>query len=641
MSDPTQDSHPRPSPEGPPRKPAAKRRNFFSVAADLGLIEERLAERLNAEAVAQGVAPAELVRGKGLLSPTQLEIVDSLSRPFEIVPGYKLQSLIGHGGMGVVYRARQLSLNRDVALKTVLAHKLQEAGAEGLARFEREAQLIARLAHPHIVTAYDFGRSDGRLFLAMELVAGEDLEQLCQRAGPLAEALAWQIIRQTAAGLAHAGEQNIVHRDIKPSNLLATTPPAGFPLPAGAPLIKIADFGLAWLAASSEAARLTSGRLVVGTPQFMAPEQLQGNRISQQADIYALGATAWRLLAGEQPLSGMPVSQIVACKLSGRFPPLAAARAGLAPETLALVGEMTEHDPEQRPRNYADLLVRIDRLLRELSAGGEAGDSLLFGAGFSPKIAAAEGNLAATLQIHQAATQVSPAPALRSRALSWLTRGLFVAAVLAALFAVGLWFTRAPQLGAPDLAPTVHLADDLFNGRDTNNWAPIGGQWSDARNLSGAAVLQGVDGVAARSLKAYTTQSRVWRNYQLNLVVELRDAERAEIWFDLPATTGEHDDRFWALVIDSKAARVVQRWRSRPGQELQLEQREFAGDNPRRQVELAGHTHGWFIQVDGQRLGAVRRLRAEPAAEFRLAAVAGSAWFSDFVLTELGPKQPH
>src|SRR5262249_28528733 len=148
------------------------------------------------------------------------------------------------------------------------------------------------------------GRHEGRLYFAMELVEGEDVEQRVEQRGPLDEATAWGLARQAASGLAHAAGFGIVHRDVKPANLLLVEPPAGFPLPHGLPLVKIADFGLAFLAEEAETrTRLTATNATVGSPHYMPPEQLEGASVDVRADIYALGATVYHMLAGQPPFA--------------------------------------------------------------------------------------------------------------------------------------------------------------------------------------------------------------------------------------------------------------------------------------------------------------------------------------------------
>ncbi len=188
---------------------------------------------------------ADFVLNSGALSATQVDAAKTLCNPEDVIPGYRIESLLGQGGMGVVYRAEQLNLRRQVAIKTILVSRMGDQNA--LHRFEREAQTIGQLRHPNIITAFDFGRHGGRFYLALELVDGEDLSVRIKKNGPFDEATSPGLIRQAAAGLAHAATNHVVHRDIKPANLILVDPPEGYPLPSGMPMVKIADFGLALL----------------------------------------------------------------------------------------------------------------------------------------------------------------------------------------------------------------------------------------------------------------------------------------------------------------------------------------------------------------------------------------------------------
>src|SRR5262245_37213355 len=182
---------------------------------------------------------------------------ESLLKPGDVIPGYEILDVLGRGGMGVVYRARQTALDRLVAVKTVLLSHLTRADA--IARFEKEARTVARFRHPNIVTAFDFGRHEGRLFFVMELLEGQTLEEHIARSGRVEEAVAWGLVRQVASALAHAARTGIVHRDVKPANLFLVEPPAGSTLPGGLPMVKVTDFGLVLLAAdAAAAARLTA-----------------------------------------------------------------------------------------------------------------------------------------------------------------------------------------------------------------------------------------------------------------------------------------------------------------------------------------------------------------------------------------------
>lgn len=211
-----------------------------------------------------------------------------------LIPGYEVLEELGHGGMGTVYRARQLSLNRLVALKVISAG--EASGTREIERFRAEAEAIARLQHPHIVQVYEVGEASGRPYLALELVEGGTLAHaLAGR--PLAARAAAQLLEVLARAIQYAHERGVIHRDLKPGNILLqpseTGPDPGIP--------KVADFGLA-RRADVDSAQTTTG-VVVGTPSYMAPEQAAGlsHLSGQSCDIYALGAILYELLTGRPP----------------------------------------------------------------------------------------------------------------------------------------------------------------------------------------------------------------------------------------------------------------------------------------------------------------------------------------------------
>src|SRR5262245_37922268 len=220
------------------------------------------------------------------------EIEDQVAeQPLPQIPGYEIFEVVGHGGMGVVYKARQLGLNRIVALKMVLAGAI--ASPQSRARFQTEAEAVARLSHPNIVQIFEIGERDGFPFLAMEYVGGGSLSEHLDGT-PVPARQAAQLVMALARAVQHAHERGIVHRDLKPANVLL--------LADGMP--KIADFGLA-KRADSEVIHTQTGT-ILGSPCYMAPEQAAGaiDKIGPATDIYALGVILYELLAGRPPFKG-------------------------------------------------------------------------------------------------------------------------------------------------------------------------------------------------------------------------------------------------------------------------------------------------------------------------------------------------
>jgi WD40 repeat protein/tRNA A-37 threonylcarbamoyl transferase component Bud32 len=214
---------------------------------------------------------------------------------------YVLLERLGEGGMGQVFKARHQRLERAVALKLIRPERL--ASQDAVQRFQREARAAARLSHPNIVTIYDADEYNGTHFFAMECVEGTDLARLVKERGPLPVAQACEYIRQGALGLQHAHEQGLVHRDIKPGNLFLAF------RADGSPLIKVLDMGLARLSSALEAGSdtdmLTAEGAVMGTPDYIAPEQAINSRtVDIRADIYSLGCTLYFLLTGRPPFPG-------------------------------------------------------------------------------------------------------------------------------------------------------------------------------------------------------------------------------------------------------------------------------------------------------------------------------------------------
>jgi serine/threonine protein kinase len=214
------------------------------------------------------------------------------------LPGYEILAELGRGGMGVVFKARHVALDRTVALKMILAG--DAATPDDLARFRREARAFARLDHEHIVRIHDYGEADGRPYFVMEFVAGGTLRQ--RLAGnPLDPDAATRLVGRLAQAAHHAHANGVVHRDLKPANVLMT--------PDGSP--KVADFGLARYL--DETSDLTRTGALLGSPAYMAPEQVEGRPgdIGPATDVWALGAILYECLTGRPPFPGSNVFAIL------------------------------------------------------------------------------------------------------------------------------------------------------------------------------------------------------------------------------------------------------------------------------------------------------------------------------------------
>lgn len=253
---------------------------------------------------------------------------------------YRLEARLGHGGMGTVYRAWHNLLKRYVALKILPVERTQNAHA--LARFQREMELIGQIDHPHVVRATDAGEASGVHYLVMEEIDGLDLARLVGRLGPLPIADACEIARQAAVGLQAVHEHGLVHRDVKPSNLMLTR----------SGQVKILDLGLACIPGKHVGEELTVSGLIVGTADYMAPEQaVSAHRVDIRADIYSLGCVVYKLLTGRAPYGGADY-RTIAMKVEAHallpFPPLCGDRPAASPELAATLERFIAKDPDVR-----------------------------------------------------------------------------------------------------------------------------------------------------------------------------------------------------------------------------------------------------------------------------------------------------
>ena len=263
--------------------------------------------------------------------------------PELVLGNYVILDKLGEGGMGRVYKARQLRLNRLVALKVVRPGLLENATVQK--RFQREATAAAQLAHPNIVRLFDADQVDGTHFLAMEFVQGSDLAKLVKENGPLPIVQACDYVRQAALGLQHAHDKGLVHRDIKPSNLLVT---------ANGATVKVLDMGLARMQLAGENAgdsltALTQAGTVVGSPDYMSPEQAKNSStVDARADLYSLGCTFYFLLTGRPPFPNGTTLEKLLQHQTDPVPPVQLTRPDVPAGLAAVLDRLLAKEPGQR-----------------------------------------------------------------------------------------------------------------------------------------------------------------------------------------------------------------------------------------------------------------------------------------------------
>ncbi len=270
---------------------------------------------------------------------------------------YEIVAVLGSGGMGDVYRARDTKLEREVAIKVIAEEFSRDK--ERLDRFEREAKLLAQLNHANIATLYGFEDADGQRFLVMELVEGETLGERIAK-GPIPRGEAITLFIQVAEGLEAAHEKNIVHRDLKPSNIKLG--------PDGK--IKILDFGLAKVFANPEArpedlsqsptlTKVTALGAILGTPPYMSPEQAQGTSVDKRTDIWAFGCCLYEALSGRAAFLGQTATDTLA-RILEREPDWSALPSGTPEKLLNLLERCSRKDPRRRLQHIGDARVELE-----------------------------------------------------------------------------------------------------------------------------------------------------------------------------------------------------------------------------------------------------------------------------------------
>src|SRR5215210_6641486 len=285
---------------------------------------------------------------------------------------YLLEKRLGRGAMGQVYLARDENLvTRRVAVKTVRPDILSDEDmqeGEAIARFEREARTAASIRHPNVVDVTDFGKTkEGVFFLVMEYVQGETMYHLLRREGTLSVQRTLALLRQVVAGVEAAHDEGILHRDLKPANIfiMQKRKKSGNSGASSDGMVKVGDFGLAKIVSEAAAEAISSSgpasRGIIGTPEYMAPEQMQPSaKLDARADVYALGTIAYHMLGGRPPFTG-DLTQLITQKLMDAPQPLSNLRSDISAQVQRAVMHALERDPAARPATVSDWLEEFEK----------------------------------------------------------------------------------------------------------------------------------------------------------------------------------------------------------------------------------------------------------------------------------------
>lgn len=463
------------------------------------------------------------------------------------ISGYEMLGVLGSGACGVVYRARQLNLDRVVALKMVQV--AGRANSAMISRFEKEAVSLAKLQHPNIVGVFDCGRRGEQVYFAMELLKGEDFGQRIGKVGRVDERTAWAVARQTAAALAHALGEGIYHRDVKPANLFLAPMPTGFGLPPDLPLVKVTDFGLALTRRAGDTtsdARLTAAGVVLGTPVYMAPEQFRTPDVDHRADIYALGATVYHALSGEVPFPGATAWDVMLQKAQGGPPRLGPP---VSAESADLVAAMMAPDPDERIGGYEELIQRIDALPVMQGIARTTGSAdlpppkkpvgLLSTAFFVPPSAVAT------------ARKSTDDQGRRRKRIAAVAAGVGIPALI--LFGILLGGGSDGNADTTRRAAanykTTSYEEHLFDRQSINGWPGVGGAVNVEKDDDGEDVLN----IAREARRTYAPVPE----HRLTIGLDLFKATQADVAPFLPAATVRD--------ADAAAPRLVLRVRRTAG----------------------------------------------------------------------------
>jgi tRNA A-37 threonylcarbamoyl transferase component Bud32 len=356
-----------------------------------------------------------------------------------IAERYELEEVVGHGGMSTVYKAHDSLLERNVALKVL--HQQYNEDEDFVERFKREARSVAQLQHPNIVTVIDRGEEAGRQYIVFEFIDGENLKELVVRKGRLDLRDALEVALEVAHGLAFAHDHGLVHRDVKPQNVLLN----------GDGRAKVTDFGIARSLDVDHG--VTQTGTILGTSNYIAPEQASGQPVDAQTDVYSLGVVLYEMLTGEPPFPGESFVAVAMKHIQEPAPNVLDVRGDVPLRAAEMIDRALEKDPEHRFPTMAAFAAEIEANLAELDRGEDGAVTMVVPA-------------AQRLQQRRPRKRVSPLPLLIG-----LLGALAIAAVVIGLLTLRGDNQPAP-VGAPATLTGVGAYDPYGDGTEHDNDAP-------------------------------------------------------------------------------------------------------------------------------------------------------------------------
>lgn len=590
--------------------------DFATVAYKLGYLDESSAASLRDRSLAGDVTQNQLARDDQSIKAEVVSQVESVLEPLKSLEGYKVLDILGRGGMGVVFKALQLNLDRIVALKTIL---MDQVNATAIGRFEREARTLAKIQHPNIISIFDFGKCDPQFYFAMEFVEGTDVAQKIKQQ-PFTEISTLGILRQVVSGLARAATLGVVHRDIKPANILLCAAPEGITPPGNGELAKVADFGLAIADQEfeSDSNRFTAARTILGSPTYMSPEQFDSASVDFRSDMYSCGATAYEMVSGRKPFPSDSLRKLITAKSSATLTyPIE--DLPISDRFKSLLVRLLQPDPENRFPSYDHLLDELDQILNSAQLSPER---TRIDAGIDAQDAES------TFVEVAPSTQATIADKLPSKSrIQPLVLGVFV--LLLGLIGWLAFELFQYQPGPRTLFPTA--SEPLYNGKDLTGW-PLqnasGKTGTEPDDLDSQPMFI-EDGFCQRKIPIVD-----WERYGITALVRPLDKATAAVHFGIST-----DSKSYGVVQVSNSKVTV--FLQGPDQQQQyLSTRTISGDTSNyKLLVIEKQPTDWFVWYQKELIGTIPHPKGSDSKVVRLLSSEGKSWFVELSASHLQERK--